>query len=74
MSQKPTVPSIANTASPRGGIALTLPRSQWTMPPRRLMSTSEVTTVMAAAKNSPTITPASTSVCTGSPAPAAAMK
>ena len=74
ISHKPAAAAEANTASAPGGSGARLPRSQWITPPRRLTSTSEISTVIAAEKKMPTMTPARSSECTGSPPDLDAMR
>src|SRR5215510_8492721 len=73
-SQTPTAVARVKMASWPGGIGATLPSSQYITPPRRLASTIEMSTVIEAEKKMPTMTPARSSVCTGSPAPLEAMR
>jgi hypothetical protein len=72
-SAKPAAETRAKTASAAAGIGATFPSSHWMTAPRRFVSTIEISTAIADEKKIPTMTPASSSVCTASPPAPAAM-
>src|SRR5438876_4005093 len=74
ISQTPAPARTAKSASEAAGIGPRLPSSQWITPVRRLKSTTEMITVMAAEKKMPTMTPVRSRVWTARPPGAVATR